>query len=243
MRVVSLLAVPREVDAGRGARDPQIGDLGIVGDRQWAIVDLGTGLGVDRPPCARAALCQGPARRGIRPDVEVELPDGTVTSEAAAVSAWLGRDVELPRRRRGRGPPRDRRRLRGRTRFAVVQWDGPDGTFHDSGLHPAVGARHRLDRRVGPPPLPRQRARRDDAVGEEEALVDHRVTLGSAVLDVTKPIDRCVMTVPATRRHRARPRRAPHDQRRAGDVPRRRHAGRAHPARWKVGDELRALNV
>ena len=163
MRVVSLWRYPVKSMQGEELEVATIGDLGIVGDRQWALVDLGTGLALTarRVPellFASARLVGDPSR----PDVEIELPDGTVTTDDAALSAWLGRDVEL--RRAGAG-------VTGRFEIAAdfedeagspwFQWDGPDGTFHDSGRDPRVGARHRLDRRVGPPPLPRQRARRD----------------------------------------------------------------------------------
>ncbi len=122
------------------------------------------------------------------------LPDGTVTTDDAALSAWLGRDIEL--RRAGR--------IAGRYEIAAdfedeagsdwFEWDGPDGTFHDSGKTRVsvlgTGSIGSWDRRrfrgnvlVG-----------TAAVGDENELVGHRLAIGSVVLDVVKLIDRCVMT-------------------------------------------------
>ena len=196
MRVVSLWRYPVKSMQGEELEVAEIGDVGIIGDRQWALFDLGTGLALTarRVPellYARARLVGDPEA----PDVEIELPDGTITSEAAALSAWLDRDVEL--RRAGAG-------VTGRFEIAAdfedeagspwIQWDGPEGTFHDSGRTRVsvlgTGSIGAWDRRRFRGNVLVETA----AVGEEDALIDHRVTVGSAVLDVVKPIDRCVMT-------------------------------------------------
>jgi uncharacterized protein YcbX len=118
-----------------------------------------------------------------------------VTTDDAALSAWLGRNVQL--RHAGAG-------ITGRYEIAAdfedesgsewFQWDGPDGTFHDSGRTRVsilgTGSIGTWDRR-------RFRGNvlvETSSVGAEEALVERRVNLGSVVLDVVKPIDRCVMT-------------------------------------------------
>jgi uncharacterized protein YcbX len=196
MRVVSLWRYPVKSMQGEELVTASIGDLGIDGDRQWALVDLGSGLALTarRVPellYARARLVGDPAE----PGVEIELPGGTVTTDDAALSAWLGRDVEL--RRAGGG-------VRGRYEIAAdfedeagspwVEWDGPDGTFHDSGKTRVsvlgTGSIGTWDRRRFRGNVLVETA----AVGDEEALLDRRVAVGSAVLDVVKPIDRCVMT-------------------------------------------------
>jgi MOSC domain-containing protein len=196
MRVVSLWRYPVKSMQGEELDAATIGDRGIVGDRQWALVDLGTGLALTarRVPellFARARLVGDPTE----PDVEIELPDGTVTTDDAALSAWMGRDVEL--RHAGTG-------ISGRYEIAAdfedesgspwFQWDGPDGTFHDSGRTRVsilgTGSIGSWDRR-------RFRGNvlvETSSVGAEEALVDRRITLGSAVLDVGRPLARCVMT-------------------------------------------------
>ena len=71
-----------------------IGRRGIVGDRGWAVVDTGTGLALTgrRAPhllFAHAML--------VGDDVRITLPDGSVATDDAALSAWLGRSVALTR--------------------------------------------------------------------------------------------------------------------------------------------------
>jgi uncharacterized protein YcbX len=199
MRVVSLWRYPVKSMQGEELDAASIGALGIVGDRQWALVDLDTGLALTarRVPellFARARLVNASGD----PDglsVEVELPDGTVTTDAPALSDWLGRAVEL--RRAGTG-------ITGRYEIAAdfedesgspwIEWDGPEGTFHDSGRTrvsvlgtASIGswARRRFRGNV---------LVETDVIGAEQELIDRRIELGSAVLDVVKPIDRCVMT-------------------------------------------------
>jgi uncharacterized protein YcbX len=196
MRVVSLWRYPVKSMQGEELDVASIGALGIVGDRQWALVDLGTGLSLTarRVPellFASARLVGDPAA----PDVEVELPDGTVTTDDAALSAWLGRDVAL---RRAGGDVAGRYEIAGDFEDEAgspwFEWDGPEDTFHDS-------ARTRVSV-LGTGSMGTWERRRfrgnvlveTDAVGAEEALIDQRITLGSAVLDVVKAIDRCVMT-------------------------------------------------
>jgi uncharacterized protein len=193
MRVVSLWRYPVKSMQGEELVTAEIGSLGIVGDRQWALVDLSTGLALTarRVP----ELLFASARLSDDDGVEITLPDGTVTTDDAALSAWLGRDIEL--RHAGGG-------VTGRYEIALdfedeagsdwFEWDGPDGTFHDSGKTRVsvlgTGSIGSWDRR---------RFRGNvlvdtDAVGAENELVGYRVEVGSVVLDVTKPIDRCVMT-------------------------------------------------
>jgi uncharacterized protein YcbX len=196
MRVVSLWRYPVKSMQGEELDRATIDERGVVGDRQWALVDTGTGLALTarRVPellFAAARLVGDPAE----PQVEIELPDGTVTTDDAVLSAWLGRDVQL--RHAGAG-------ITGRYEIAAdfedesgsewFQWDGPDGTFHDSGRTRVsilgTGSIGTWDRR-------RFRGNvlvETSSVGAEEALVERRVNLGSVVLDVVKPIDRCVMT-------------------------------------------------
>jgi uncharacterized protein len=132
MRVLSLWRYPVKSMQGEELDQVRVDDLGVVGDRQWALVDLATGLaltGRREPPLlfARARL-DGDA------SVAVELPDGSVAKSDDDLSAWLGRPVELRR-----AAPASHGRFEIAADFEAedtsewVQWDGPDGTFHDSG--------------------------------------------------------------------------------------------------------------
>ena len=243
MRVVSLWRYPVKSMQGEELEAVTICDRGIVGDRQWALVDRATGLSLTarRVPellFARARLV-GDAEE---PDVEIELPDGSVTTDDAALSAWLGRDVSLHRAATG---------VTGRYEIAAdfedesgspwFEWDGPPDTFHDSGQTRlsvlGTGSVGSWDRRRF-----RGNVLVETAVaGAENDLLDHRVALGSAVLDVVKRIERCVMTT----------RPQPGGIERDLDVLRTINAERdsclgvgtlvVEPGEVKVGDELRVL--
>ena len=93
MRVLELWRYPVKSLQGELLTEAHVGPLGIPRDRGWALFDRDTGLGLT----ARRApeLLFGAAR--VRPDGEVEvvLPDGTVTADDAVLSAWLGRPVTL----------------------------------------------------------------------------------------------------------------------------------------------------
>jgi uncharacterized protein YcbX len=119
------------------------------------------------------------------------LPDGTTTSDDAVLSAWLGRDVTL------RAADFDETRtyevpldIDTEAPESWVQWNGPRGAFHDSTRtrvsllsYGSIGA------------WEPQRFRANvllDGEGED-ALVGSHVRVGSTVLEVMKPIDRCVM--------------------------------------------------
>ena len=71
-----------------------------------------------------------------------------------------------------------------------LQWDGPDGTFHDSGR-----TRVSLISAEAMGDWSWRRFRANVVIdGDEDALVGRRVAVGSAELEVVKRIDRCVMT-------------------------------------------------
>jgi uncharacterized protein YcbX len=192
MRVVSLWRYPVKSMQGEELASATIGELGIQGDRQWALVDLGTGLALT---ARRVPELLFAAARLVGTDVEITLPDGTVAADDAALSAWLGRDIEL--RHAGDG-------VTGRYEIAAdfedeagspwFEWDGPEGTFHDSGKTRVsiigTGTLGSWDRR-------RFRGNvlvETDRVDVEQGLVGHRIEVGGVVADVVKPIDRCVMT-------------------------------------------------
>lgn len=193
MHVVSLWRFPVKSMQGEQLETAAVDGLGIRGDRQWALVDLTTGLALTarRVP----ELLFASARLVGDDDVEIELPDGTVTTDDAALSTWLGRSVEL--RHAGAG-------IVGRYEIAAdfedeagsrwFQWDGPEGTFHDS-----TRTRVSVLGTASIGTWDRRRFRGNvivetSAAGAENDLVGHSVELGTTVLDVVKPIDRCVIT-------------------------------------------------
>jgi hypothetical protein len=132
MHVSGLWRYPVKSMQGEPLESTVVDELGLQGDRQWALVDTATGLALTarRVP----ELLYGVARLVDSDHIEIELPDGSLTTDDKVLSDWLHRSVRLTRAASGR---------RGRYEIAAdfedeagsewFQWDGPDGTFHDSG--------------------------------------------------------------------------------------------------------------
>ena len=190
LRVLELWRYPVKSLQGELLQEAEIGPEGIVGDRQWALFDVGTGFGLTarREPDLLFAAGRLRADGGV----EVVLPDGTVTADDAVLSDWLGRRValrsaaEVTERRRYESPEDDLDE-----RSGWHDWEGAaGGAFHDNAdgrlSLVSTGTLGNWDRR---------RFRSNvvlDGAGEG-GLVGSRVRLGRAVLDVVEPIPRCVM--------------------------------------------------
>jgi len=188
MRVLGLWRYPVKSMQGEEIREADVGELGITGDRQWAVVDVQTGLALTgrREPALlfAHARIEGAA-------VVIELPDGSTATSDDDLSAWLGHPVELRR-----ASPQHHGRFEIATDFEAedssvwIQWDGPDGTFHDSGR-----TRVSLISETAMGGWAWRRFRANVVIdGEETELVGCRVRAGSTELEVGKRIDRCVMT-------------------------------------------------
>jgi MOSC domain-containing protein len=188
VRVAELWRYPVKSLQGERLDGAAIGSEGIEGDRQWALFDLTTGLGLTarRVP----ELLFAAARMRADGGVDVVLPDGTATSDDDVLSAWAGRPVALRSAAGSPAPhyegPDDQLEPGG----GWHEWQGASGAFHDNpGFRVSlvsIGTLGTWDRR-------RFRANVVLDGDGEDALVGSLVRLGSAVLDVGAPIDRCVM--------------------------------------------------
>jgi uncharacterized protein YcbX len=189
--VLELWRYPVKSLQGERLTAAEVGPLGIPGDRRWALFDRDTGLGLTarRVPELLFAAARVRADGGV----EVLLPDGTVTADDGAISAWLGRRVELREATRDGGTPvyetpadED---VPDPTEW--LQWEGASGPFHDS---PRIrlslvstGTLGTWDRR-------RFRANVVLEGAGEEQLQGREAGLGTALLRFGSPIPRCVMT-------------------------------------------------
>lgn len=192
LRVTEIWRYPVKSMQGQRLDAAGVSELGIHGDRQWALVDLDSGLTLT----ARRApeLLFAHARLLDADTVEIELPDGTVTADGDRLSAWLGRPVELRRAGAGAGTYEIATDFEDEAGSDWVRWDGPDTTFHDS-----TRTRVSLLSTTTIGGWDRRRFRANvildaPSPGAEDDLVGRRVAVGTTVLDVVKPIDRCVMT-------------------------------------------------
>ncbi|MER3452828.1 MAG: sulfurase [Chloroflexota bacterium] len=190
MRIREIWRFPVKSLQGEQLDVAEVGPDGIAGDRRLAVFDLDTGFGLTarREPRLLAAAATWQAGR-----VSIRLPDGATAEDDAALSAWLGRRVTL-RRADEPGPRRYENPADPENEADWITWNGPRGPFHDA-------AQNRVSLvstgSLGPWEVRRFRANLVlDGAGDEH-LVGSRVRVGTAVLEVTKPIPRCVMVTRA----------------------------------------------
>lgn len=191
MRVNEIWRFPVKSMGGEALLEAEVTDLGVAGDRGWSVFDLGTGTTLT---ARRAPDLLFASARVVHGDVVVTLPDGSQVGEGddAALSSWLGREVEL----RSAG---DHNVDVGGT-YEVpldaendadwVSWQGPGGAFHDS-----ARSRVSLVSEMTLGDWDRRRFRTNiitDGSGEDE-FVGSAISVGDVRFDVTKQIDRCVM--------------------------------------------------
>jgi uncharacterized protein len=192
MRVIELWRYPVKSLQGERLGEAAIDALGIAGDRRWALFDRDTGLGLTarRVP----ELLFGSARLRDDGNVEVILPDGTVTADDEVLSGWLGRRVELrAATEQGDVPPTYEtpadEDVPDPTEW--LQWEGATGPFHDS---PRIRLSLVSTGTLGT--WDRRRFRANvvlDGEGEGE-LRGREADVGEVRLRFGLPIARCVMT-------------------------------------------------
>jgi uncharacterized protein len=187
VRVAELWRYPVKSLQGERLDAVDVGAQGLAGDRQWALFDVGTGFGLT----ARRVpdLLFGAARLGPDGGVQVVLPDGSVTTDDADLSDWLGRRVEL-RRAAAEGPRYEIHEDEDEQTGNWGTFQGAGGAFHDS-----AAARVTLLSTGTVGSWDRRRFRANVVLeGEgEDALVGSRVRVGGTVLSVDLPVPRCVM--------------------------------------------------
>ncbi len=221
--VAALWRYPVKSMMGEELNSSQVTDRGLLGDRQFAVVDRATGkiAGAKNPRKwgnffdFRAAYAQPPQAAATMPPVRITLPDGTAVTTGhgdleQVLSRAFGRDVALEEAPPGEGSP-------GATaeeywpdmagldyRDTVTDFDMPAGTFFDIAVvHLLTIAT--IDRLRGLYPQGRFEARRfrpnivvstgpDDQGFAENDWIGHTVAIGGNVrLAITEPCPRCVM--------------------------------------------------
>ncbi len=191
LTVVELWRYPVKSMLGERLRNADVGRHGITGDRAWSLLDVesGTNLTARRQPelLLASARLAGPT---VDDGVIITLPDGTETDDDQTLSAWLGRPVEL-RAASAEATGTYETQLDENETGDWLRWQGPSGSFHDS-----TRTMVSLVSTTTLGSWDRRRFRINvilDGDGEDD-LVGETVRLGGATLDVTKQIDRCVMT-------------------------------------------------
>jgi uncharacterized protein YcbX len=189
LRVAEIWRYPVKSLQGQRVDRTDVDRSGLVGDRQFAIIDVETGLGLTgrRVP----GLLFATATWNDNGNVRITLPDGTVSCDDATLSTWLHRPVAL----RHCQDVADRRyedvvNFEAEPTSAWKTFEGASGPFHDSPWArvslvstQTIGE---LDRRRFRPNIVLAGAGEDDLVG-------CRVRVGSAVMTIRGTIQRCVM--------------------------------------------------
>ena len=190
MQVAELWRYPVKSLQGEPLELAAVTTAGLKGDRRFALFDVETGFGLTgrRAP----ELLFASARLGDDGGVDIALPDGSVTREDDALSAWLGRrvtlrsaDAEVPRHYES---PVD---FENEAMSDWAPWDGAGGAYHDSAERGSRWFRrpqsaHGTGAGSAPTCTSTGRVRMP--------LWDPKVTLGEATLDVGMRLERCVMT-------------------------------------------------
>ena len=193
VRVVELWRYPVKSLQGEPLDSVSVSRDGLEGDRQFAIYDVDSGLGLT----ARRVpdLLFASARLRADRTAEITLPDGSVAGDDNALSQWLGRPVTL--RSAASEAARRYENVVDFEQETTSDWeafDGAEGAFHDN-----PGARVSLVSTATVGSWDPRRFRANvllDGEGED-SLVGSRITLGAATLDVGMRIERCVMTTRA----------------------------------------------
>ena len=220
--VVGLWRYPVKSMMGEELNAVEITDRGLVGDRQFAVVDAETGkvAGAKNPRKwgnffdYRAAYVEPPLAGPKLPAVRLTLPDGTVVTNehsdlATVLSEELGREVRFAEASHGEGTEtaeeywRDMDGLEHRD--TVTDWELPAGTFFDLAIVHLLttatidklrdlypGGRFEV-RRFRPNIVVSTNPDRKGFV--ENDWIDHTIALGDEVrLRINGPCPRCVMT-------------------------------------------------
>ena len=222
--VVGLWRYPVKSMMGEELNAAEVTERGLVGDRQFAVVDASTGkvAGAKNPRKwgnffdFRAAYVEPPESGSKLPAVRLTLPDGTVvTSEqpdvAQVLSKALGREVAFAEAQRdgessGAQAEEYWPDLEGLDyRDTVTEWELPAGTFFDLAVvHLLTTAT--IERLRALYPEGRFEVRRfrpnivvatgpDQQGFVENDWIGHTVAIGDEVrLRITGPCPRCVMT-------------------------------------------------
>jgi uncharacterized protein YcbX len=168
-----------------------VDELGIAGDRAWGLHDPETGMVLT---ARREPALLFLSARVVDGQPVISSGDGNDLATDHDLSSWIGRPVELRSATDGPGtfenpmdvdPESDRE-------SDWVRWQSSGNTFHDGGSKISFVSRDSLGN------WDRRRFRINlilDGSGEND--LSGEVAVGSAVLSIRKPIDRCVMVARA----------------------------------------------
>ncbi len=168
---------------GERLEQAAVDELGIDGDRAWGLYNPATDtvLTARREP---ALLFLSARIDDGRPVITCD--DGSLMTSDAELSRWIGSPVELRSARSGPGTFENPMDIDNESDW--VTWQSSGGTFHDGPSKISFVSRDSLGE------WDARRFRINlilDGSGEDDLTGD--ISVGSAVLSIRNPIDRCVM--------------------------------------------------
>jgi uncharacterized protein len=188
-RVSGLWRYPVKSLRGERLEASEIGRHGLVGDRAFGLVDEATGHVLTARSEPQLLFATARWHDG---EVEITGPEDEPLDSDEALSRWLGRPVRLARAGVDGGVyenPKDSER-----EADWISWQGPGHAWHDNG-HTRVSLVSTTNLGAWAPERFRSNVLLD--AGDEDALVGEQVRLGTATLEVTKRVGRCVMVTRA----------------------------------------------
>lgn len=166
----------------------KVGEHGVVGDRQWGVRDVMTGMILTGRREPRLLMARARLEDGTP---VIELGDGSQLRSSGELATWLDRPVELVPA--GDVMPTFEAVDDIETERQWSTWQGQAGAFHDGRSTVTMASDTTLtgyDPRRFRVNLILEHSGSGDT---EDALVDADLTVGTAGLYVRKPLDRCVM--------------------------------------------------
>ncbi|MEY2958829.1 MAG: hypothetical protein RLZZ01_1397 [Actinomycetota bacterium] len=191
MRVAEIWRFPVKSMGGERIDQVALTAHGVDGDRAWGVVDVSTGLVLTARREPALLFLSASHRVGRRPEVRTET--GDVVPDDAALSEVLSRAVRLRPASDGPGTFESPLVVDDVGRESEwVSWESAGSTFHDGASTVSVVSTDTLgdwDARRFRSNIVVEGAGEDDWSGQ--------VSIGSAVLAIRRPIDRCVMVTRA----------------------------------------------
>lgn len=192
MHVAEIWRYPVKSMGGERTGAADVTPDGIAGDRAWGVLDPATGLVLTARREPALLFLTAVHRAGERPIITCD--DGTELADDDALSTWLGRPVEL--RSAADGPATFENPMTvddGGDERDWFRWESAGRTFHDGRSTVSFVSRATLgewDHR-------RFRANLILDGGAGEDALDGALAVGTALLAIGKPIERCVMVTRA----------------------------------------------
>lgn len=193
MRVAEIWRYPVKSVGGERLAEAEVTPDGIRGDRAWGILDVTTGLVLTARREPALLFLSAVHRADDRPTIACD--DGTELDDDDALSRWIGRPVELRSAADGPGTFENPMTVDDATGAERdwFQWQSAGRTFHDGRSTVSFVSRANLG--DWDPRRFRANLVLDDGDGED--ALTGEIGVGTAVLTVRKPIERCVMVTRA----------------------------------------------